>query len=501
MTADDDIRRAAFLRYRFQEVIDKRIWSYILKSGWKYKPGAGYQAPNSDRWISTGIDLLRMLDEPSIVAIDNNLQLPPEQKIVTPLSENLRLNVINALPMSELLKATAVTSLGTPCYDIEADPQQSQSNNCITRPEHNLHTSGKGKSVTNFDAGADLFFRQSKKKKLQRTPPQPEVDMDFPTGRAAASYYFPLNLQAPNHNVSQYFQEWTFLLATNHSLLLYGFGSKRSLLTDFRTTCLEAVGDVLSIDGYDSSVQVENVFDLMAEVFSNNQDLSGGGGVTLSARAKAIGEAIAARQLARKQPLYLLIHNIDGFRSREAQHAISLLLIHSSVQSTIRTIRLVASVDHVSSTILLWDPETTFNFDFIWKEVRTYKPYIDELLKGMESTKARLSTRSKRVVVATTESIYEVLSTIAPRPTEVLQVLATLQLKHSSAISFRDLFDACKSKCLVISDTMLREYMTELLTHGLMENTRENTKEFLEIPHGDTLLNDIVNFSARDTQF
>lgn len=495
--ADKDIRRAAHLRYRFQEDASNSIWSYLLKSGWKYRPGEGYQAPNSDWWM-LGNDVLRMLDEPAIAPIDNHLQLPPVHEPVNGLSKKLRFDVINALPMSELFKATRT---GMPSTRIVPGETESYANDYNTRPKHNHQPSRKRKSVTNFDAGADLFLRQSKKKTLKRTQAENEsLDPEFPNGRTVAAYYLPLNMKAQSHNYSQHFHEWKYLLATNHSLLLYGFGSKRSLLTDFQTTSLDTVGDVLSIDGYNSSIQVEHVFDLMVEVFLNNQDPCGGRSTTLNERAIAIGEAIAPLQLARKQPLYLMIHNIDGFRSREAQYAISLLLVHSSVKNAIRTIRLVASVDHVSSTILLWDPETAFQFDFIWKEVHTYKPYIDELLQGAESSKSHVRTRTKSAVAATRQSIYEVLSTIAPRPTEVLQVLATLQLKHSSAISFRDLFDTCKTKCLVISDVTLREYMTELLTHGLMEKGRENGEEFVEIPHSDTLLKDIVDFSPSDTQ-
>jgi hypothetical protein len=493
---DDDIRRAAHLRYRFQDDASNNIWSCLLKSGWKYKPGEGYQAPNSDWWLR-GNDVLRMLDEPAIAPIDNHLQLPPSHDRVNTLSEKLRFDVINALPMAELLKATRKR---TPSTCVKLCETESNANDYNTRPKHNHQPSRKRKSSTNFDAGADLFLRQSKKNKIKRQHAEVEsLDPEFANCRTVSKYFLALNLQAPSQNHSQHFHEWRYLLSTNHSLLLYGFGSKRSLLTDFRTTCLESVGDVLSIDGYDSSIQVEDVFDLMVEIFLSNQDPCGGRSTALNERAIAIGEAIAPIQLARKQPLYLMIHNIDGFRSREAQHAISLLLLHSSIQKTIRTIRLVASVDHVSATILLWDPETVFHFDFIWKEVHTYKPYIDELLKGADSTKSRLRTRTKSAVAATTQSIYEVLSTIAPRPTEVLQVLATLQLKHSSAISFRDLFHVCKTKCLAISDVTLREYMTELLTHGLMETSRDNGVEYLVIPHSNALLNDIVHFSPSDT--
>ena len=50
--------------------------------------------------------------------------------------------------------------------------------------------------------------------------------------------------------------EWTFLLSTNHSLILYGFGSKRDLLNDFAKRELSIRGIVLVMIGYDSDISI-----------------------------------------------------------------------------------------------------------------------------------------------------------------------------------------------------------------------------------------------------
>jgi hypothetical protein len=83
----------------------------------------------------------------------------------------------------------------------------------------------------------------------------------------------------------------------------------------------------------------------MVEMFLKKKEPNPIGEVSIETRAMVIGKAIANVQLERKQPLYLLIHNIDGFRSREAQHALSLLLTNSTIRDNCRTIRLVASVE------------------------------------------------------------------------------------------------------------------------------------------------------------
>ena len=46
------------------------------------------------------------------------------------------------------------------------------------------------------------------------------------------------------------FKEWAFLLQTNHSLLFYGYGSKRKLLEDFAKEELGKEGYVANIQGY-----------------------------------------------------------------------------------------------------------------------------------------------------------------------------------------------------------------------------------------------------------
>ena len=53
--------------------------------------------------------------------------------------------------------------------------------------------------------------------------------------------------------------EWTFLLSTNHSLILYGFGSRRDLLNDFAERELSIHGNVLVMDGYDSDISIGRI--------------------------------------------------------------------------------------------------------------------------------------------------------------------------------------------------------------------------------------------------
>jgi origin recognition complex subunit 2 len=76
---------------------------------------------------------------------------------------------------------------------------------------------------------------------------------------------------------------------------------------------------------------------------------------------------------SRKVPnLVLLIHNIDGPSLRNAK-AQSLL----SVLADTPNIRLIASIDHINAP-LLWDSVLTKRFNWIWHDVTSFAPWIQE---------------------------------------------------------------------------------------------------------------------------
>lgn len=81
-------------------------------------------------------------------------------------------------------------------------------------------------------------------------------DKDLDTKIAQISHTF---LQ---DNISQ----WKFLLSTNHSLLFHGFGSKRILLNQFASE-LRSCGDVLTLDGHDSDINISSILDVIVVSF------------------------------------------------------------------------------------------------------------------------------------------------------------------------------------------------------------------------------------------
>lgn len=517
---DDDHRKAAYLRFQFHGYCTATsIWTHLQNAGWKYKSGDGYRAPSELKFCSAN-ETLQKLNQAAIVPLDNYLQLPPDIPDVNEQSEALRKNLIDAIPAVELTKETgdgetAAATITTTASIAPPKTTGHDASSSSSRRQH-LDRKYKGRSATTFDAGADLFLKQSKTKKKRKkgqfllsgggVKQSNDAALEFPTPIQIAEVYDGVTesaiFQKKEEEHSQHYDDWKFLLCTNHSLLFYGFGSKQNLLNDFWKTTLKSVGDVLVIDAFDRSVALKDVLSLMVSLYLDDKEpLSDSINVPIAKRAELIGKAISRVQLAKNQPLYLVIHNIDGFRKPDDQHALSVLLSHSNDgvrDKDVRTIRLIASVDHVNSSASLWGPETSATIAFTWQKVDTFRPYIEELKRGMENLKGRQSKRLKSLAnVATSESIFEILNTIAQKHTEVLKTLVHLQLdSKGAAVSYEKFLKTCTDKIIVTTDSNLRKFLTELLDHGIVEMNRQGGREYLLIPHSSARLHEILKFDV-----
>ncbi|KAL3937470.1 MAG: hypothetical protein SGARI_002116 [Bacillariaceae sp.] len=355
-----------------------------------------------------------------------------------------------------------------------------------------------------------------------------------------------------DYSSSSSFEEWRFLVSTNHSLLLYGAGSKRHLLQRFAQEELDQDGDVLEIDGFDEDVTIEGILDILVDhwldgrepssssidlyrVHTGNSNSNAGhdntttttpyyplqGDGYLIQKTVAIARRIAAIvSSSTLRPLYLVIHNIDGLalRNPTAQEALSVLVSQSTTTSSsgLNAIRLVASMDHINAPALLWDSLTRHRFQWIWRQVDTQRPYVEEVLQssqvGSDNKKRRTkSSRSNNKnnkfssygadvledPAAQRDSIFSVLKSLASRHTQALQQLAWLQTESMSSskkklnknivddaangdddddtgwVTYMDLLNQCRLKCVVTQDTQLRNYLGELMDHQIVVRNRE----------------------------
>lgn len=294
------------------------------------------------------------------------------------------------------------------------------------------------------------------------------------------------------------FKEWSYLLSTKQSILLHGLGSKKTVLSAFGEA-LSNEGDVLNINGYDEDIDLNQLFNYIDQIF-----LDGRVSVTTidnSLRDPSDGLITKAVSIAKKfasmrsRPLFILIHTIDGvglsddFSQRSLQ-----ALTKSSEKESCRMIRLAASVDNINAAMTLWSPQVEHNFDWAWKLINTYRPFLNELQDGPQTTIAK----KKQKITGTHKTgvaVLQVLSSLAPRHTEVLQQLVAIQQANANNLTpYADLKQACVKKMITSSDTLLRNILNELSDHNIIYSEKdEDGNECLYVP-SQLPLNDIVNF-------
>jgi len=312
----------------------------------------------------------------------------------------------------------------------------------------------------------------------------------------------------------QQFSEWSFSMATNQSILLYGLGSKASVLTSFGQY-LSTEGDVVSLNGYDPNIDLNHFLDCLDELFCdgselrNNNSQSSSGKSNIAARVSNKGLAKKAASIAkmfastRSRPLFVLIHNIDGvgLRNHFAQDTIATLTTNSRKDGS-PLIRVAASVDNVNAAMVLWSPQIEHKFDWGWKKVHTHRPYFEEVRSMPQTESSKKVKKSKGNEEPVTDTaVLKVLTYLAPRNTEVLQVLAALQLSSSTnSISYNELKDGCLRKMLTGADQNLKNIIKELSDHKMIGQGRdaEGIKQVFVPPA--IPLQDIINFKGGITQ-
>jgi origin recognition complex subunit 2 len=368
-------------------------------------------------------------------------------------------------------------------------------------------------TTTVFEKGADTFLRKSRKS----VSTQDIAFLKFPTIDESVNKFRGYPTRVIDEIEESYqinFGEWMFLLTTQNSLLLSGFGSKRNLIESFASK-LKDEGDVLTIDGFDREVRIESILDVIVDNFLDGEEPSSDNfdssdvriGVTtheVVKRATRIAQSLAVQQRNRRCPLFLVLHSIDGpaLQSRDIQEALGALVAHSTIVSGVNAVRVVASIDNINASALLWDNRTSAHFSWIWKEVHTYRPYVDELANGVVENcpKTNRSRKSKFPVDDLEDAnFWNVLKSLSPRHTEVIKVLATLQSENQKPVDHKALLQNCKHKMIVSNDTALRGYLTELVDHAFVETGKITTtgSEWLRIPLSQEKIQEIMDFDIR----
>ena len=426
------------LRGRLAEINFSHIWRVIEKSklGWKYHSGK-YIAPNKTN-LGTAKEAMTKMDTCALECLTFRNESKEHRMDDADANASLReLREIRKDLLTAIYKDCKANDSLLPCFYFDKDDGISEGvaevdkeTAGLSRKTRNPNKATKNSnsssytSATSNEPGTDTYFsKKTHTKKNQKNGTGMLIADDEGSdavARGRLKWPSPKNCSEtvqviskgddvqPHSNkpnaetryLNEYSSEWKFLMSTNHSLLLFGFGSKKKLLNDFASKELQPDGDILTLNGFDPEINISQILDVVVQLFLNGIDPSPIPKFQVSAeeivndigmlrtphrlntgivqRAMSIGKALGARH---PKPIYLVIHNIDGvgLRNSDSQRALSALVLSSNVVDESKTIvkfedsrvvRIVASVDHVDAPLFLWDLETMHNFSWVSERAR-----------------------------------------------------------------------------------------------------------------------------------
>lgn len=200
----------------------------------------------------------------------------------------------------------------------------------------------------------------------------------------------------------QQFKQWLFELRCGFSLLMYGYGSKKSLLMRFANETLRGLPLVV-VNGYSPALTLRSVLSMICS------GALGHTGTFKSVQDQAAFIDAKTRDASRPR-LAILVHNIDGavLRSSAAQLLLSQL-------AACPGIFFIASIDHLNAP-LLWDATMAARFNWLWHDLTTFEPYIaetafeDSLLGDAANMTMRSLTYVVRSLPAAARRIFLILA-------------------------------------------------------------------------------------------
>ncbi|KAF9919627.1 Origin recognition complex subunit 2 [Linnemannia zychae] len=290
------------------------------------------------------------------------------------------------------------------------------------------------------------------------------------------------------------FSQWFFELVSGFNLLIYGYGSKRQLLTQFATSMLTDA-PLIIVNGYFPTVTIKEILD---KISSTALSYSGPTG-TLQEQVAFIRAYFAQPDRAISK-LYLLIHNIDGtaLRAEKAQSALSLL-------ASCPQIHLIASIDHINANIL-WDTVKSARFNWIWHELTTFHPYLTETsfensimvrqgelgARGIQFVLASLTSNGKGLFRILAE--HQIQSEADSLNENYVSGTNTLKNYMDLGMAYNALFKKCQENFLVSNAVTFRTQLTEFRDHRIVQSKKgPDGVEILFIPLAANVLEGILD--------
>ncbi|KAK4470936.1 hypothetical protein MN116_006443 [Schistosoma mekongi] len=281
------------------------------------------------------------------------------------------------------------------------------------------------------------------------------------------------------------FSNWTFYLNEGFNILLYGIGSKRQIMEDFRKQYLSKANCIV-IPGYNSSANIRQILNCICHEFLHIADSC----KNPTEQLQSICD-LFKKDEAQNSPLFLLLNNIDGpgLRNGNAQAILARL-------AEVQHIHLIASLDHANMPIL-WSHNELARFSWIWEDCTNFQNYTEEssyansqilqnILGGIGS-----GSDTTGSVGAMLASLRQVAASLTQNARDIFRMIVEYQLETPfqdskgaiNGIAMEDLYWRCRDAFLTSNETTLKAQLTEFRDHKLIKIKKgPDGTEFIFIP-------------------
>ncbi|KAJ1547472.1 Origin recognition complex subunit 2, partial [Nowakowskiella sp. JEL0078] len=327
-----------------------------------------------------------------------------------------------------------------------------------------------------FNSSHERFFKASKSKSqtsnntLSKLPTLSPAD--FQRIRSQLGVKHKEFIKDLNCWHKELFPQWLFELTLGRfSLMFYGYGSKTALIDEFVATHLTDAPAVV-VNGFFPSITLREI---LLQIVNGVMKLDQTPSSPIDLLALIKGYFLPDNKARKWEKIYLIIHNIDGanLRTDKTQMYLSYL-------SNIPEIHLIASIEHIHAP-LLWDTATTSRFNFLWHDVTTFTPYVEEvsfetsLMVGMSSGNNEITVRAA----------IQVLKSVNGNARKLFGFVAKQQANANegeNGISYEMLYAKCKEEFVASNDVTFRALLTEFKDHKMIVTRDVDGGETLIIP-------------------
>ncbi|XP_015264161.1 PREDICTED: origin recognition complex subunit 2 [Gekko japonicus] len=263
------------------------------------------------------------------------------------------------------------------------------------------------------------------------------------------------------------FYKWMLQLHLGFNIVLYGLGSKKNLLENFRTSLLQDSVHLV-VNGFFPSITVKSILNSITEEVLDHTG-------TFRSPQDQLDWIVKRFKEDPSSELYLLIHNLDSqmLRGDRSQQILGQL-------ASLPSVYLIATIDHINAP-LMWDQAKQSLYNWLWYETTTYSPYVEE-------TSYENSMLIKQSGSLALSSLTHVLHSLTPNARGIFRLLVQYQLENKDnpsypGLPFQDFYQQCREAFLVNSDLTLRAQLTEFRDHKLIRTKRgADGVEYLLIP-------------------